>query len=480
MAQARTLKEKLVVKSSHDRSPAAHSRWSAAWLQLFLVIIFGLGAHFSKNAFAPAEPFLHQLGISPMVYACISATPVLAGVLLPPFWGIACERRQCVTLLLVPSGILLGQALLFLSLCIYDGTRAGSDNLIAKTVMSLGILFLSAFRAGAEVVQHVTLASMLPRCLTRAFVGLVISTHICVVLCNYLVPKAFQYDSPGNDAVGSLAGLLHVQLFLMIPSTTSVLAACMLVSISRHSRNGVGRGRDDEEHITGELVGTSIREDVSQRQFANASVKQKWIGRLLITWAALTVGFLHALATITNGLLVSFNVSAVTAGDVIGFSQTAAFMLLPVIGFSGDFVSHRMLVVLTSFLELGACLTLTGCMLIKHIPAIAWKLSVGSLATAGLVAPVVSLALIPQHLPKVAIAYGVLDTLKSLTQMVFILLFGLLRESGGFLETISVACVPAAVAMAISVLVAVGIKDVGSGSLVSIDCRSSQSQSLLK
>jgi hypothetical protein len=193
-----------------------------------------------------------------------------------------------------------------------------------------------------------------------------------------------------------------------------------------------------------------------QRSVSDASLcsdggKQKWVGRLLVTWAAITVGSLHALASITNGLVVSFDVSPLTAGNVVAQSQALALILLPVVGFLGDFLGRRLLLVITSALALGACLTLTAATIV-HFLTFAWKISLFSLGIAGVLGAVLPLALIPQNLPKVAMAYGVLDTVKSLTQMLLMLVFGKLRERGGFSEAMGAACVPALVAMALSVI----------------------------
>jgi hypothetical protein len=328
----------------------------------------------------------------------------------------------------------------------------GLANPMTKSILGLGLLILSSFRAGGEVVQHVTLARLMPRGLTRAFVGLVICTHFTLLICNWMVPKALIKHS----GTSSLAGLLHVQWMLMIPSAAGVVAAIWLVC------KGIGKSESNDDQ------GPTIDDARWHRSVTAASLcsdggKQKWVGRLLVSWAAISVGSLHALASITNGLVVSFGASPITAGNVVAQSQALALILLPVVGFVGDFVGRRLLLVLTSALALGACLTLSAGTVV-HLPVFAWKISLFSLGIAGVLAPVLSLALIPQNLPKVAMAYGVVDTVKSLVQMLLMLVFGQLRERGGFSEAMGASCVPASVAMVLSVLLAFGINDVASSS----------------
>jgi len=76
------------------------------------------------------------------------------------------------------------------------------------------------------------------------------------------------------------------------------------------------------------------------------------------------------------------------------------------------------------------------------------------------VAPVLPLALVPLNHGEPSRAYGLLDSLKSLTQAALMLLLGALREMGGFQAAISFACLPLSGLVAgLSVLLASNMAD---------------------
>eukprot|EP00928_Gymnodinium_smaydae_P025557 TRINITY_DN20310_c0_g1_i1.p1 TRINITY_DN20310_c0_g1~~TRINITY_DN20310_c0_g1_i1.p1 ORF type:complete len:466 (+),score=41.36 TRINITY_DN20310_c0_g1_i1:37-1434(+) len=424
---------------------------SGAWWQLILVVLLGLGSHFSKNAFAPAEPILHRLGLSPTLYAIITAAPVVGACIFPPFWGMACQRYQRTVLVMVPCGILVGQSILYVGLSCFS-MEEGETNTMSEIILSVGLVTLSVFRAGGEVVQHTTLAGLLPQGLTRAFVALVVCTHLTVMMCNFVIP----HEMAKGDGPGQMEGLLHVQFLLMLPSLAGVVAAVLLI-IKCPCETFQQAEIDQNKRLQ---MATSGRFDrrLSDMSLTSEERRPSWTGHLLIIWAALTVGFLHSLQSITNGLVVSFGATAVVAGNVVGQCQMIALFALPVAGFLGDFIGRRTLVALTSILAFVACITL-AVETVVSLPALAWQGSLMALAVSGVLGPVLSLALIPQNVPKVAMAYGMLDTLKSITQISLMLLFGYMREAQGWTQTAALACVPSAVAAVMAVVLAVNITD---------------------
>merc|ERR1712232_1382917 len=102
------------------------------------------------------------------------------------------------------------------------------------------------------------------------------------------------------------------------------------------------------------------------------------------------VGLLHGIQSVLNGLIVSFGVSAITAGNAVAQSQLVALVTLPVVGFMGDFVGRRCLVCLTSLLAFSACCVL-GLRTLLVLPDLAWQAALMALSVSGVLAPVLSL-----------------------------------------------------------------------------------------
>merc|ERR1719330_1835322 len=106
----------------------------------------------------------------------------------------------CGLLLIVPLGLLFGQAVLVSGFIFHDGSATVS--LGCKMMMVCGLLLLSMFRAGAEVVQHTLLAKVMPSCTITGFIVLVFCTHAIVVVCNVVVPRALvAADDPWEGVV---------------------------------------------------------------------------------------------------------------------------------------------------------------------------------------------------------------------------------------------------------------------------------------
>jgi len=139
------------------------------------ILLLGLGGHASKNALAPAEPALHDMGLSPIAYAVLAASPIFGAIAMPPIWGAWFAQRERLVLLLVPLGVLVGQTLITIGMALNE---RHAPLLLVAVVMIVGFVIYSLSRAGVGVIQHSALARALPIGITAGFVGIIAATHL--------------------------------------------------------------------------------------------------------------------------------------------------------------------------------------------------------------------------------------------------------------------------------------------------------------
>eukprot|EP00930_Biecheleria_cincta_P035559 TRINITY_DN24453_c0_g1_i1.p1 TRINITY_DN24453_c0_g1~~TRINITY_DN24453_c0_g1_i1.p1 ORF type:complete len:517 (+),score=65.92 TRINITY_DN24453_c0_g1_i1:87-1553(+) len=403
-----------------------------------LVVLLGLGAHVSKNALAPAEPVLEQLGMSPIEYSVISSMSVLGAIVTPVFWGLAFQRCERIVLILVPAGILFGQLIILGGLVLH-----GRDDSVelARWILLLGLVVLSLSRGGGEVVQHTVLARLLPEAesLVAAFVVLIFSTHFTVAMCNWIVPQVVQ-----ADGFGGWRGVVNAQLVFSAPSVLSVLAACLLAFTHSFAP---AKSQSSESEAAAPLIGPETF-DHSDMEPCKMPLEPKCCSRcearesrsrgtqfLIISWGALMVGILHAFQSVTNSFLVWQGISATAAGSVCAANQSAALLFMPCISVLAKFAGLRGLMFFTSLLTLCASIVLSVAGSVASSSACLSIACHGALlvfALSGVTAPILPLTLIPSNTKMLAKSYGMLDSFKSLCQVACMLVIGIMRRGGDF------------------------------------------------
>jgi len=415
------------------------------------ILLLGLGGHASKNALAPAEPALHDMGLSPIAYAVLAASPIFGAIAMPPIWGAWFAQRERLVLLLVPLGVLVGQTLITIGMALNE---RHAPLLLVAVVMIVGFVIYSLSRAGVGVIQHSALARALPIGITAGFVGIIAATHLTKAACQFMVPKLLDADG--------LQGLLWA---LLVPSLVSVLAGYQL-----------GKGQDDDDDAINsnnvpqrqvspfQEARPSIGRCCMISSFSNALTEGRLAIGLLAMWRALTVGMLHAFESVTNSLLVSEGLSSEAAGSVLGLAQSSTLVTLLLVGALGDLIGRRVLLVLTSVLCLGSSVCLLLGNASGELPAgLMSKASLFALATAGIMGPVLPLTLVPSNAKssEVAFVYGLMDSLFSLSECSFIWIIGVLREygHGDFHDVLLFVCSGFAAAMIVVFAVVIYCND---------------------
>jgi hypothetical protein len=332
-----------------------------------------------------------------------------------------------LVLIAVPLGTLIGQVVVVIGLAMDDGLFSG-------TLLVFGWLLVCACRAGGEVVQHTSLVQCMPNALTSGFVVLIFFTHLSYVFCNVVVPRILSVGA------GSKKSVLDMQLVLLIPGVLSVVAACVLACIQLSVRNSSGNAH---RRVSEQLE--QLEAPFTCQLCARSFVWSEWIPkscRYLILWNGLVVGILHAFQSVTNSMCTNFGLSLVDAGQLIAWNQITSLVVLPLAGILGDSFSHlnEILIVVLSAASFCSAFILTLQTIIS-VPTLVWEGALLLLQVVGILAPVVSLALVPRYTKRIGEAFGVVDSLKSTFQCVFVLLIGALRQNvGGFHTALLAVC----------------------------------------
>lgn len=391
----------------------------------------------SKNALAPAEPVLEQLGMSPLEYSVISSMPVLGGIVTPIFWGLAFQRCERIVLILVPAGILIGQIIILGGLVLHG---RGDSLGLARWLLLLGLVVLSLSRGGGEVVQHTVLARLLPQAesLVPSFVVLIFFTHLTVAACNWVVPQVVQASSSSG-----WRGVVNAQLVFSMPSVLSVLAACLLAS--GHSFAPV-MAQPSQSEAAAPLIRPALKAvtDHSGTDSCKMPLEHGCCSRcetrerrsrlarfLIITWGALMVGMLHAFQSVTNSFLVWQGISVTAAGSMCAANQSAALLFMPCISVLAKLAGVHGLMFLTSLLTLCAGIILSAASS-TSFSSIVCRAALLVFALAGVTAPTLPLTLLPSNTKTLAKSYGMLDSFKSLCQVACMLVIGIMRRDGDF------------------------------------------------
>mmetsp|Transcript_54297 Transcript_54297/g.151120 ORF Transcript_54297/g.151120 Transcript_54297/m.151120 type:complete len:514 (-) Transcript_54297:17-1558(-) len=434
------------------RSVSGESLWvtiyGRSW-DVFLVVALGVSAHATKHAIAPAQPAMEDAGLSPVLYAAIAASPLVGSILLPVFWGVAYERYKARALTTVPSGEFLGQLAITSGIGLLGlGSIAATQ---AKVLLVVGLTVFSCFHGGVAVVQHTALAHVLPnRCLTSGYMTIVIGTHLTAAACNAIAPRILRFG-----------GLLALQVTLLGPSLLLSIPAGYLLA-RRARTGGVGPGGEHgpvaitRPRSSGALVLPLLDscacglEGVSSCTCDEAErrpVRSECVVLLLGLWRALLQGLGHAFQSVLNGLLVSYGLSPEAAGVRLATSQAAALLMLPCVAIAADMWGRRCLLVLTSWMALAAGAALAWG---ASMPGLCLDMALFAWSLAEVLAPVLSLSLIPANARSstsahggpstVGCSFGVAECLSSLAQVSFLLLIGILREAGGFTYVFRLLC----------------------------------------
>lgn len=413
--------------------------------QVAVIAILGLGSHATKNALGPAEPVLQALGISPMVFALISAAPILGSVFMPAVWGAAYERNQKLAILAIPLGMFVGQALMA---CGTMAQARGASELVVAPLLVIGLALFCLSRAGTEVVQHTELVRAVPMNVTNGFVALIACTRFTGASCSWVVPRI----------IGTGGGIFGVQMALLVPSLLSLCAGSFL-ACHRKPRPGITELAPCKQKL---LEASSPHPSQAGGRPCGRKCQEadSWDSKfaiwLLGLWRAATMGILHSLATVTVGLLVGYGLTLEAAGTLSAQCQWIAIIFLPAVGVLCHFAGRRRLLVVTSLLAFSAGVTLT---MGRSLPPMAWHAALHVFAIANIVAPVVPLALVPINTQFLGWAFGLMESLFSGTQIILTVLIGALREAGGFAYAMVLVCFVLGVAVALSIISTRVVKD---------------------
>jgi len=264
-------------------------------------------------------------------------------------------------------------------------------------------------------------------------------------------------------------GIMGVQLALLIPGLISVAAGCWLAALASGFSVPHARTHPKLHKVLRQQCKEAFLEDVrdarahaidTPRQKAGCLTGLGVIG-LLSIWKALIMGALHSFRTIKNGLVVSLGVSKVQAGSLIGTNQMISLVVLPVIGVLSDIFGRRFLIVFMSWSVATSAVALS---MASSLPQDSWVGALFVFSLSSVVVPVVALSLVRDNSNRsLGRAFGLLETLFSLAQVIFTVALGALREAGGFAYAMDfISCVLVLGAMA-SLCVAYAIKDISDG-----------------
>eukprot|EP00931_Biecheleriopsis_adriatica_P046075 TRINITY_DN2643_c0_g1_i2.p1 TRINITY_DN2643_c0_g1~~TRINITY_DN2643_c0_g1_i2.p1 ORF type:complete len:450 (-),score=60.23 TRINITY_DN2643_c0_g1_i2:116-1465(-) len=423
-----------------EKSSSSERR--AEFCSIPLILLLGLGSHASKNALAPVEPALRALGLSPLGYAFIAAAPVLGAIVMPIIWGSWFARYERWVLVIVPSGIFMGQLCLSagLLLRVYDSSVA-----LVGPILALGFTLFSLSRAGMGVAQHSALAQALPVGITTGFVAVTASTHATKAACQWIVPRILDTE-----------GLTGVQLALLVPSLLSVSAGLSLANQRKPASAELARETIETigvRHPSHPLLPTSSSYwNMGSRSPTGKIDDGQCAVWCIGLWRAIVVGVIHSMESVMNAFLVEGGMSVDAAGSFMALLQGFAFAILFVVGPIADCIGRRMLLVVAGMLALLSSLIL-ACGFIP-LQSTAGSIAMLGLSLAGSMAPVLSLALVAANTRSPGRDFGMLDSLFSFAQCAATLCIGELRESGDFHDVLCCTTVSFGIASIISIIVA--------------------------
>ena len=173
------------------------------WCLTLLVLLFAVGAHASGHALMPLAPALEHAGVSPMAYALMTLVPTVGQIVLPAVWGATFSQFPRATMVLAPTGLMLGQMLMAAGLW----RRQESDGewgASTVTLLGIGTLIYSACRAGIGVLQHTAMALVLPSSLVAGLCLQVGLTHVIGAAVTYGVPHGSRTRA-ARRAAGAVA-----------------------------------------------------------------------------------------------------------------------------------------------------------------------------------------------------------------------------------------------------------------------------------
>lgn len=446
---------------SEDALPreSSSSRWPTgpAIRSVLLVLLIGLGSHSSKNALAPAAPFLEAQGMSPLLYSLVAASPQLGAIVAPMLWGMAYTWSHRLVQLLVPLGDFCGQLVLAVGIAMVDS----KTSLVASQVtLTCGLVIFSVARAGVGVVQHAAMARLLHgKRLMVGFVVMIFFGHLVVATCNWSVPRVLNF------------GVLTLQLALLLPNLVSVAAGAALstcttlpFAITRSPPRTLSPDPsvlslpllDDEPPSPGEKARKCSMSDHYDCCDACGdeelqSTQAIW---LLGVWRAILLGLLHAFQSVTNDFLVSHGKTHTQAGSIVAANQLLAMGLMPLVAVGGYSLGLRSTLAVISFLPL------LGASFLALLPNVPFVLEGGllSIAMASTIMPVLPLVLVPANSRSCGKSFGLLDSLFGLGQAIFTVALGALRKEGGFSLAMPFFCFFLAVAALLSTVVAAVVK----------------------
>lgn len=407
--------------------------------KVVLVLLFSVGAHASRNAVAAAQPALERLGVDPILYSVIAATPMLGAIVFPTAWGAAYADYEKRVLVAVPVGQLVGQLLIAVGLWLFE---TSASELWAGTFLICGLCIFSAFHGGAHVVQCTVLSRVLPFGETAGFLATIGFTKFIIIVVNFFVPQIMQ-----------IHGILGVQLALVLPSIISVLAGCWLACLA-------------DTFVVPHRRTVKIYEDaiVEDEVLCNPRISARNMFRgaegiwLISLWKALVMGTLHSFRTVQNGLVTEYYDSPVQAGDIVGWTQTIALCTSPVLVLVAGCAGRRALIVRTSWLAAigGVIFTLA-----PDVPKPIFFGALLSVASASIVVPVLALSLVRISSSRaLGWSFGVLESIISFAQVAITLIAGVLREVGGYSYAMEFNCACLCLGAVTSIVLVRWVKDV--------------------
>jgi len=358
-----------------------------------------------------------------LAYAMVTAAPAFGSIVFPTCWGMAFKTRARLVLLLVPMGMLFGQSV------VACGLSTGIRNILEGMFVA-GWATVSVFRSGVDVIQHTLLANKLQDSRTSGFAGLVFCTHFVIILCNEYVPSTM--------GTGGFEGVLRVELLLMFPGLVSLMAAMALA----YTLPSKPVAHTDTIHVqtVGILEKSSETSSCRSKELLNCRSSLLPASWLFVGWGAFMVGLLKAVGSVTNALTVDLGLSAETGGKTNANNQMVALTLLPLVGIFGDKVRAASAVLMVSSTAIAfVCSLLLVLSQFIGLPFLLWNSALLGLSIAGTLVPVLVLALLPEVVVEAGIAYGVLESLKSLSEALLMLCLGGLRQYGGF-QAVAICC----------------------------------------
>ena len=188
---------------------------------ILLAVILGIGAHAAEESLAPAEPALEALGLNPVAYSLLAVAPMIVGFASPMLWGYIWDRYSLRWVVLgAPAGLLLGGLLAAIGLIFVQAEAAS-----AGAALGGSLLCISASRAGVNIAQFSIVGAVSGDHGPLGFACLVVAKHAMSCVMASVVPRVLaRYPSD------ELAGLLHVQLVVLVPHLISILAGAALAA----------------------------------------------------------------------------------------------------------------------------------------------------------------------------------------------------------------------------------------------------------